>query len=133
MQFNAGGLNTYYVKDTGIPFPTTDFTLTVDVKNVTCNILLNDNLILTANIIRQASLFPVQFGYQGFLAGPLASVTFSSGKGESVGKSATDFDIWGESTSTAETKLPNGGNGVNHYASGGISVSYTHLTLPTKA
>ena len=121
VQLNAAGLNVYGVYDTGVPFPVSDFTVTIDVRNTALNILLNENLIFTKNIVRQAALFPVQFGYQGFASGPFSLITFNSGKGQTVGKSAFDYEIWGVSTATAETKLPLGGNGVNHYAAGGIS------------
>lgn len=120
IQLNAAGLNSYAFLDTGVAFPTTDFTLTIDVSNTTLHVLLNGTKILETPIIRQAALFPVQFGYQGFATGPLSLVTFSRGQSVTVGKTSTDLEIWGVSNDDADVKLPNGGNGVNHYASAGI-------------
>jgi len=121
LQLNATGLGSYKVVQTGFPFPTQDFTLTVDVTNNVLTVLVDNLTIGTHKVIRKASLFPVQFGYQGFATGPFSLITFNKGVSESVGKSATDSEIWGLSDLTADTKLPKGGNGINHYAAGGIA------------
>lgn len=118
----AGGLNSYSQIDTGVAFPTTDFSITVSVSNCTLSILLNETKIYENQVVRQAALFPVQMGHQGFATGPYSSFDFNSGKSVATGKTTTDLDIWGVSEATAGTKLPYGGNGVNHYTSSGIEL-----------
>ena len=118
----ASGLNSYSSIDTEVPFPTTDFSLTVSVSNCTLTILLDGTKIYENQCVRQGALFPVQMGRQGFASGPYSSFDFNTGKSVSVGKRCTDLDIWGVSEATADTKLPFGGNGVNHYCSSGIEL-----------
>lgn len=55
-------------------------------------------------------------------SGPFASVTVNVGNWLQCQYTARDSDIWGHDDGTADTKYPEGGNGINHYSSKGLEL-----------
>lgn len=55
-------------------------------------------------------------------AGPFLSLSVSVGNFLQCQYTARDSDIWGHDDGTADTKYPEGGNGINHFSSKGLDL-----------
>lgn len=110
-----------------------DITTSIPVTvGQTVNLAIQDNQftlfsgitkVITFPVIRTGGEFPATVQWQDTVnTGPFVSVAFNAGNWLQCQYTARDSDIWGHDDGTADTKLPEGGNGINHFSSKGLSL-----------
>lgn len=121
-QTSAGVAPPYVALTTTVPV-TTGQTLAISVQNNTFTLFAGTTRVITFPIIRFGGELSVLASWQGSTnSGPFVSVTVNVGNWLQCEYTARDSDIWGHDDGTADTKLPEGGNGINHYSSNGLAL-----------
>lgn len=98
-------------------------TLDINVQNDSFTLFSGITKVISFDLIRCGGEFGCVAQWQDTpFSGPFVSVTVNAGNWLQCKYTARDSDIWGHDDGTAETKYPEGGNGINHYSSKGISL-----------
>ncbi|WP_029392962.1 SGNH/GDSL hydrolase family protein [Escherichia coli] len=98
-------------------------TLDVSVQDNTLTLFSGITKVISFSLIRTGGETPVIAEWQDSPgSGPFASVTVNVGNWLQCQYTARDSDIWGHDDGTADTKYPEGGNGINHYSSKGLEL-----------
>jgi lysophospholipase L1-like esterase len=122
----TSGLSTYFSKDLVYNWEGQEFILEVSVLGGRCYVhtVTNKNkmLVIDFGVVRHGGIFlPVISWQDESDSGPFSEITLFTGYGTpSYKQTITDSEIWGPSDSTADTKFPLGGNGINHFSSQGL-------------
>ncbi|WP_223536925.1 hypothetical protein [Enterobacter asburiae] len=121
--FCEGQQTTSYVDVTTTVAVTSGQTLDISVKNDKFTLFAGITKVITFNVIRTGGEIALVAEWQDTPgSGPFSSITASAGNFLSCQYTARDSDIWGHDDGTANTKQPEGGNGINHYSSKGLSL-----------
>ncbi|TQD17706.1 hypothetical protein FKC82_00365 [Enterobacter hormaechei] len=98
-------------------------TLDVSVQNNVFTLFSGITRVLSFNLIRTGGELALVAEWQDAPgSGPFVSVTANVGNYLECQYTARDSDIWGHDDGTASIKLPEGGNGINHYSSKGLDL-----------
>lgn len=121
----------YHEITTTTAIPTSSFTLYLEVRGnlFLMRIAENGN---TNDIVRYNDLwvtggfFSPRFGYHtdGYNSGPFTEITLDAAQPQLYLPTLTNDEIWAVGEAANTTKLPFGGNGINHPTSVGTSVIY---------
>lgn len=124
--FCTGQQNAAYVdQQTQIPV-TTGQTLDVSVLNNQFTLFSGITKVISFDLIRTGGEMALIAEWQDAAnSGPFTTITANVGNWLQCEYTARDSDIWGHDDGTADTKLPEGGNGINHYSSKGINLIVT--------
>lgn len=102
--------------------PAGAFTLTVEKKQQTLIVLINDQEAVSYSRLRvHGKDFTPRVGDATYQGGNITAATFYAGEYKRYRPSLTNEELWGESTADVSMKLPYGGNGVNHLSSRGVA------------
>ena len=97
--------------------------VTISVQNNNFIMFCNGKRIAFFNMIRTGGEFSLAASWTDSAdSGPLSPVTVNVGQWLQCQYTARDSDIWGHDNGTADTKYPEGGNGINHFSSNGLSL-----------
>lgn len=117
--------NVYKGIVTSVAVPAGSFTLTVEKKQNSVTILVNGNEAVYFAKVRCAGRdFTPRAGDANYQSGSITAANFWGGSYKRYRQSLTNNDMWGEPSSTTETREPWGGNGVNHPSTIGASSVY---------
>ncbi|HBB8702411.1 phage tailspike protein [Escherichia coli] len=98
-------------------------TLDISVQNDTFAMFIGITQVISFSLIRTGGEIALVAEWQDSPgSGPFVSVAANVGNFLECKYTARDSDIWGHDDGTAETKYPEGGNGINHYSSNGIDL-----------
>lgn len=112
----------YKTQSTTVPV-TLGQTLEISVQGDQFTLFSGITQVITFPLIRTGGEFAVVAEFQGSPnTGPFSSITINAGNWLQCEYTARDSDIWGHDDGTADTKLPEGGNGINHYSSKGLAL-----------
>lgn len=121
--FCEGQQSLAYVDQTTTVPVTVGQTLDVSIKNNVFTLFSGITQVISFNIIRTGGELAVIAEWQDTPgSGPFVSVTVNVGNFLECQYTARDSDIWGHDDGTANIKLPEGGNGINHYSSKGLEL-----------
>lgn len=105
--------------------PAGAFTLTVEKKQQTLIILVNEQEVVSYNQLRvHGKDFAPRAGDATYQGGNITAATFFAGEYKRCLPALTNTELWGESTTDVSMKLPYGGNGVNHLSSRGVAAIF---------
>ncbi|WP_181444724.1 SGNH/GDSL hydrolase family protein [Enterobacter hormaechei] len=121
--FCTGQQNAPYVDvQTTVPV-TVGQTLDISVQDNQFTVFSGITKVISFDLIRTGGELALIAEWQDAVnAGPFSSVTANIGNWLQCQYTARDSDIWGHDDGTADTKLPEGGNGINHYSSKGLDL-----------
>ncbi|WP_430317008.1 SGNH/GDSL hydrolase family protein [Pseudomonas sp. p1(2021b)] len=118
--------------DTGIPIPTTSIFMAVEVRDnvlrfstTSADGLVSSTPVVVPKILRYGGVFLPRLYYYGTLTGPATLVTSHVFDDELFRPSLLNDDVWGVGSNTVGTKIPYGGNGLNHPTSVGAVAIYS--------
>lgn len=112
----------YYTVQTSTPL-TPNTLIDISVQDNVFTLFAERNKVISFNLIRTGGEMPISVEYSDTPNnGPFASITVCAGNFLQCIYTARDSDIWGHDDGTANTKLPEGGNGINHYSSKGLAL-----------
>lgn len=98
-------------------------TLDISVQNDTFAMFSGITQVISFSLIRTGGEIALVAEWQDSPgSGPFVSVTANVGNFLECKYTARDSDIWGHDDGTANIKLPEGGNGINHYSSKGLEL-----------
>lgn len=98
-------------------------TLDVNIQNNHFTLFSGITKVVSFDLIRTGGEMSVIAEWQDTPgSGPFTSITVNGGNYLQCEYSARDSDIWGHDDGTADTKLPEGGNGINHFSSKGLEL-----------
>lgn len=98
-------------------------TLDINVQNDYFTLFSGITKVISFDLIRCGGEFGCVAQWQDTpFSGPFVSVTVNAGNWLQCKYTARDSDIWGHDDGTANIKLPEGGNGINHYSSKGLEL-----------
>ncbi|HHA2081868.1 TPA: SGNH/GDSL hydrolase family protein [Enterobacter asburiae] len=121
--FCTGQQSTAYVDVTTTVPVTAGQTLDISVRGDRFIMFSGITQVIAFDLIRTGGELAVVAEWQDTPgSGPFATVSVSVGNWLQCQYTARDSDIWGHDDGTANTKLPEGGNGINHYSSKGIGL-----------
>ncbi|MCM7687610.1 hypothetical protein M8S61_08140 [Enterobacter asburiae] len=121
--FCTGQQSTAYVDVTTTVPVTIGQTLDISVRGDRFILFSGITQVIAFDLIRTGGELAVIAEWQDTPgSGPFATVSASVGNWLQCQYTARDSDIWGHDDGTANTKLPEGGNGINHYSSKGIGL-----------
>ncbi|WP_144814015.1 MULTISPECIES: SGNH/GDSL hydrolase family protein [Enterobacteriaceae] len=115
-------INAYYtVQTSALIVPGT--MMDISVQDNVFTLFAGKNKVISFNLIRTGGEMPISVEYTDVPnSGPFASIIVCAGNFLQCVYTARDSDIWGHDDGTANTKLPEGGNGINHYSSKGLAL-----------
>lgn len=97
--------------------------INLGVQNNRLSLFINEINVTSFHMIRTGGEFnPLLTWNDESKNGPFSTITLNSGNWLQCQYTARDSDIWGLDDGGAETKIPTGGNGINHYSSNGLSL-----------
>ncbi|MBL5924945.1 tail fiber/spike domain-containing protein [Enterobacter asburiae] len=120
--FCSGQSGSYLDISTTVPI-TAGQTVDISVRNDMFVLFSGITNVLSFNLIRTGGAFNVISEWQDAPGeGPFSSISVNVGDWLQCEYTARDSDIWGHDDGTSDTKIPEGGNGINHYSSHGLSI-----------
>lgn len=112
----------YYAAQISAPI-TSGATMDISVQDNVFTLFVEKTRVISFNLIRTGGEMPLSIEYSDTPnSGPFASITVCAGNFLQCVYTARDSDIWGHDDGTANTKLSEGGNGINHYSSKGLAL-----------
>lgn len=121
--FCQGQISTAYLDVVTTVPVTVGQTLDISVQNDYFTLYSGITQVVSFNLIRTGGELSLIAEWQDTPgSGPFASVTANGGNFLECQYSARDSDIWGHDDGTAAIKLPEGGNGINHFSSKGLEL-----------
>ena len=113
--FHATPSDFYESVVTTVSVPAGSFTLTVEKKQNSVSILINNIEAVYFGGVRCAGRdFIPRAGDATYVSGNITAANFWSGEYKKYRQTLTNNDMWGAPSLTTETRTPWGGNGVNH-------------------
>ncbi len=121
--FCQGQISLAYLDLTTTTPVTVGQTLDISVQNNVFTLFSGITQVISFSLIRTGGELALVAEWQDTPgSGPFVSVTANVGNFLECQYTARDSDIWGHDDGTANTKLPEGGNGINHYSSKGLEL-----------
>lgn len=121
--FCQGQISQAYLDVTTAVPVTVGQTLDISVQNNVFTLFSGITQVISFSLIRTGGELSLVAEWQDAPgSGPFVSVAANAGNFLECQYTARDSDIWGHDDGTANTKLPEGGNGINHYSSKGIEL-----------
>jgi len=119
---SEGSATPYFETQTTVTI-VTGATFEFSVQNNKLTIFSGITKVIETPIIRMGGELAAVAEWQDAPSnGPFSSITLNGGNFLQCEYTARDSDIWGHDNGTADTKLPEGGNGINHYSSKGLQL-----------